>query len=204
MLVSAALGILIIKKAKGSAEHLLFGVMTLVLVFGDAFHLLPRVLQSLGTQDYTYALSFGTLVTSITVTIFYVLLFHLWKLRYCVKENFTTILVYALSIIRVVLCLLPQNDWFSPNPPWIWGIYRNIPFLFLGVLIIALYFTACRKHDEQSYKYLWLAVMLSFAFYAPVVIFVEFNPLFGLFMIPKTIMYVWIIWMGFADVARSK
>ncbi len=41
-------GFRILQKSKGRREIQLFGIMTLVLVFGDAFHLVPRIM---GTQS---------------------------------------------------------------------------------------------------------------------------------------------------------
>ena len=36
------IGILMVKKAKGEKQYLLFGLMAIVLGSGDAFHLVPR------------------------------------------------------------------------------------------------------------------------------------------------------------------
>ena len=41
-----------------------------------------------------------------------------------------------------------------------------------------------------------LAVALSFGFYVPVVLFSSIVPAVGILMIPKTLAYVWIIFMG--------
>ena len=43
--------------------------------------------------------------------------------------------VYGLSAARIVLCMMPQNDWLSASAPLSWGIWRNIPFALLGMLI---------------------------------------------------------------------
>ncbi len=60
------------------------------------------------------ALGFGEAVASITMTIFYVILFHIWEMRYEVKDDKgLKFAVYALAAIRIILCLFPQNDWRS-------------------------------------------------------------------------------------------
>ena len=41
-----------------------------------------------------------------------------------------------------------------------------------------------------------LAVILSFGFYLPVVLFSGIAPAVGVLMIPKTLAYVWIVLMG--------
>jgi hypothetical protein len=107
-----------------------------------------------------------------------------------------TISIYALAVIRVALCLFPQNDWLSADSPAIWCIYRNIPFVVLGIIIIVIYFQMARKKNDRAFKFLWLAVLLSFLFYIPVVLWASVYPMVGMFMLPKTCAYVWAVWMG--------
>jgi hypothetical protein len=184
---------------------LLFGVMTLILGFGDAFHLVPRVLAlwTTGLESYAVSLGFGKLVTSITMTLFYVILYHVWRIRYDVEgKNKLTISVYALAVIRIVLCLFPQNKWLSADAPYNWGIYRNIPFVILGIIIIVIYFQMAGKKNDHAFRFLWLAVLISFSFYIPVVLWADVNPLIGMLMLPKTCAYVWLMWMGFSEVRK--
>ena len=192
-------GCYIVRNHRGIRQYLLFGIMTLILGFGDAFHLVPRIiaLNTMGLEDYAAALGFGTLVTSITMTVFYVILYHVWRIRYDVTgKKALTISVYALAVIRVALCLFPQNEWLSANSPAIWGIYRNIPFVILGIIIIVIYFQSAGKKNDRAFKFLWLAVSLSFLFYIPVVLWAGSYPLIGMLMLPKTCAYVWAVWMG--------
>lgn len=74
------LGILMIRGSKGRRQYLLYGVMAVTLGCGDAFHLIPRAvaLCTTGLEDYTAALGIGKLITSITMTVFYVLLYYVW------------------------------------------------------------------------------------------------------------------------------
>nr|AXS01332.1 hypothetical protein [uncultured bacterium] len=181
--------------------------MTLVLGCGDAFHLVPRVIAlcTTGLENYTAALGFGKLVTSITMTVFYVMLYHVWQLRYERKrQTALTASVYALAIVRVALCLFPQNMWLYADTPLSWGIYRNIPFTILGIIIIAIFFRMAGKNNDKQFRLLWFAVVLSFAFYIPVVLWADAIPMIGMLMLPKTCAYVWIIWMGFSEVKNSK
>ena len=48
--------------------------LALVLAGGDAFHLVPRCLNYFIDYDFTPFLGVGKLVTSITMTIFYVVI----------------------------------------------------------------------------------------------------------------------------------
>ncbi len=200
LITAIAIGIIMIVKCKGKKQYLLFGIMAVVLGAGDAFHLVPRAIAlcSTGVENYTFELGLGKLITSITMTVFYLLLYYVWRLRYNVQgKHYITITVYALAICRIVLCALPQNQWFSANPPLLWGILRNIPFTLFGILIIVLFFISARQRKDKQFKFMWLTIVLSFAFYIPVVIWASEVPLLGLLMIPKTCAYVWTILIGF-------
>lgn len=194
------LGILMIRKANGRKQVLLFGIMAVVLGGGDAFHLVPRAyaLCTTGLENHAAALGFGKLVTSMTMTIFYVILYHVWRMRYDIKgRRELTISIYALAILRMVLCLFPQNEWLSKDAPLSWGIYRNIPFAIIGIIIIILFYQEAKKAEDKIFRFMWAAITLSFAFYIPVVLWADTIPLVGMLMIPKTCAYVWVVWMGF-------
>ena len=79
-------GIIVLSKRKDSIGKLM-GSAALILGFGDAFHLVPRVLNYFVEGNFNFWLGFGKLVTSITMTIFYVLVYRLWVKAYDVKES---------------------------------------------------------------------------------------------------------------------
>ena len=187
-------GIELIKKAKGRKDIRLMGIATLLLGCGDAFHLVPRILNYWLAGDYTAALGIGKFVTSITMTIFYVLLEEIRIDRYHQgqKDSFTYI-IWLLSVIRITLCFFPQNAWTMADAPLSWGIYRNIPFVIAGILTVYLWQKDANK--DKVFRYLYLAVLLSFTFYMIVVLLAHRIPLMGMFMLPKTVMYIWIIVM---------
>jgi hypothetical protein len=178
--------------------------MAIILGCGDAFHLVPRMYALLtdGIANHVSVLGFGKMITSITMTIFYVFLFHIWKIRYS-QTSALTVIVYILAVTRIVLCLLPQNMWLSADAPLIWGIYRNIPFVILGIIVIVVFFRDARFNNDRVFRFMWLAILLSFAFYIPVVLWADSIPIIGMLMIPKTCAYVWIVLMGYAAVKES-
>lgn len=201
------LGILMIKGRKGRRQYLLFGIMAVTLGIGDAFHLVPRALAlcTTGLESYTAALGIGKLITSVTMTLFYVLLYYVWRARYEIKgKPGITAAVWGLAAVRIALCLMPQNAWTSPDAPLSWGIYRNIPFALLGAFIVALFFRSARKNKDKPFKFLWLTVVLSFGFYIPMVLFADAIPLIGMLMIPKTCAYVWTVLIGFNAMKGNK
>lgn len=200
------LGILMIKKGRGNKEHLLFGVMAVTLGCGDAFHLVPRALAlcTTGLSDYALWLGAGKWITSVTMTVFYLLLYYVWRIRYRVKgKGWLTGVVYALCGVRIGLCFFPQNQWLVANPPVSWGIYRNIPFALLGLVIIFLFYTSAKKNGDRDYRFMWLTIVLSFGFYIPVVLWADKIPALGFLMMPKTCAYVWTVLIGYTAMKKS-
>lgn len=194
------IGIIMIVKSKGNRQYRLFGVMAVVLGIGDSFHLVPRAIAlcTTGLENFTVALGAGKFITSITMTVFYVLLYYVWRIRYGIKgQKSTTVLVYFLSALRIVLCFFPQNQWLSTSSPLSWGIYRNIPFALLGLVVIVLFYKSAREHKDKQFKYMWLTIVLSFGFYIPVVLWADTIPMIGMLMIPKTCAYVWTVIIGY-------
>ena len=176
-----------------------FGLMAILLGAGDAFHLIPRMyaLWTTGLEENAALLGAGKLITSITMTIFYLILYFIWRERYHIKgKNRLTITMWILTTLRIVLCLLPQNDWLSYRQPLYYGILRNIPFAIMGIIIIVLFALEAPKAQDKVFRFMSLAVLLSFGFYVPVVLWASEIPMIGMLMIPKTLAYVWVVWMG--------
>ena len=137
------------------------------------------------------------------MTVFYVILYHVWEMYYKIRNNRNiTIIIYFLALVRIGLLFYPQNDWFNLNSPVLWGIYRNIPFAIMGLIILVLFYRESKETNYQVFKYMWLAILLSFGFYVPVVLWADVYPLVGMLMIPKTCAYVWAVWMGYKEFKR--
>ena len=195
------IGILMIRGSKGKRQFQLFGWMAVLLGAGDSFHLIPRALAlcTTGLESFTVQLGLGKWITSVTMTIFYVLLYYVWRERYGIRgKNGLTAAVYALAGVRIALCMMPQNQWLSTDAPLAWGIYRNIPFALMGILIIMLFYRSARERGDRAFKWMWLTIVLSFGFYIPVVLWANAIPLIGMLMIPKTCAYVWTVLIGYS------
>ncbi len=193
-----AMGIWLLFNA-ASKPQLLAGVMALLLAWGDAFHLVPRIVAVLtGAEEELYkVLGFGKLITSISMTIFYIFLWHIGLMLYIAGSGTAqTAGVYALAALRIILCLFPQNRWHEKKQPVRWGIYRNIPFFLLGAVEV-IFFWSYRTSITEL-KWIWLAILLSFMFYLPVVLWINKSPRLGMMMFPKTCAYIWIIFMFLA------
>lgn len=200
LIFALVVGIFLIVKGKGKFFKL-FGVMAVVLSSGDSFHLIPRVyaLFTTGLEANAFALGLGKLITSITMTIFYVILYFIlesvWQPDKKLKAG-SRITLFVLTALRIILCAFPQNDWFSYEGNLLWGILRNIPFALIGIGIILICFMIAKKNNDKSYSVMALMVILSFGFYIPVVLFADTVPIIGILMIPKTLAYVGVVIIG--------
>lgn len=191
LLIAIVIGIYLLAKGKNKQGKLM-GIATLVLGLGDSFHLVPRMLDYFVDADFTAPLGIGKLITSITMTMFYIFMYYIYKENYKVEDNkIIKISIWLLAVIRIALCLLPQNKWFTNDGSVTIGIIRNIPFVIMGAIIIYLYFINRRK--DKTFKNMWIYILLSFLFYIPVVVGASSIPMLGMFMLPKTICYILII-----------
>ena len=176
-----------------------YSLMAFTLGIGDAFHLIPRIYSMVDRKkrDHTALLGIGKYVTSLTMTLFYLFLWDIGKNYYSFEVNmFYSVIVYGLALLRVLLCVLPQNRWLDKNPPFKWGIFRNIPFFILGMMVMVLYMIGSFRIGGNL-SFLWLAILISFLCYLPVVLYSKKNPKIGMLMLPKSCAYVAIVLMGF-------
>lgn len=205
LLFAITSGFIILIKRKDSVGKLM-GFAALILGCGDAFHLVPRVLNYFVDKDFTAWLGIGKLITSITMTLFYLLLFFLHTKLYFWRDEreLKTVkfgLIFA-TIARILICILPGNRWLTNDGDMIWGILRNIPFLAIGLLIVVLYYQKRKKN--ANFRRLWLYVTLSFAFYLPVATIVSLVPMLGMLMLPKTVCYILILVIFLKEALRKK
>lgn len=188
--------LLLFRPGHDQATRTLAGVMALLLVGGDSFHLVPRIRLSLTEDDtaLSTALGRGKQITSITMTVFYLFLWHIGLKGYQpVNGRFWTISIYVLAAVRIFLCLLPQNRWTDRRPPQSWAIWRNIPFLLQGMVVAFLFFSG--RNALPGLGNMSLAIILSFACYVPVVVWSNTHPKIGMLMLPKTCAYLWMLYM---------
>ncbi len=196
LLAALGIGAFLLATGAHSQGRMLAGIAALVLGAGDAFHLIPRVVAiKRGSQEGLWAsLGRGKQITSLTMTVFYLLL---WQLGQVICPQPAPLLwtgiLWILALARIILCLLPQNQWQSPQSPARWGIWRNIPFFLMGVVVMAYFFL--ERAAVSGLAFLWLAILLSFLFYGPVVLWAGKNPKLGMLMLPKTCAYLWMLAM---------
>ena len=188
LLFAFAAGVLFLRR--GDAYGLRCAVMTFLLAGGDAFHLVPRIISNLSPEwkGRTFALGLGNLISSVTMTFFYVaLVFAADALQPGRMPAAVLPAILLLAVVRVCLCAAPANDWFGEGGSRKWRLYRNLPFVGIG-LVTVLYLT-------MVYALYLPAVLtvVSFICYMTVVLGVKEKPALGMMMIPKTICYIWMI-----------
>lgn len=78
LIFAMTIGIYLIVKGRSKFTKMI-GVMAVVLSSGDSFHLVPRVyaLLTTGLEANAFALGLGKLITSVTMTVFYVILYFI-------------------------------------------------------------------------------------------------------------------------------
>lgn len=208
LITAAVVGILLLVKGK-TKFFKMFGLMAIVLASGDAFHLVPRVIALLttGLEANAFWLGLGKLITSITMTGFYIILYFILEKVYGPSPKhklWFRASMFVLAGIRIILCCLPQNNWFAYDGSMLFGILRNIPFALMGIGIIALCFMIWKRTADKSYFWMAIMVILSFGFYIPVVLWASAIPTIGILMIPKTLAYVGVVVIGLLKYLKDK
>lgn len=180
----------------------MFGLATLLLLLGDASHLIPRIFMMWNENSkLAPALGIGKMATSITITLFYLILWYIGNITFEMNfDNAVMIIVFSLAFIRILLCVLPQNKWITDEATFAWGIIRNIPFILLGIIVIIQYKigsdTLLLGEPMSGPPDLWIAIIISFIFYIPVLFFAKKYRAVGMLMLPKSCAYIVIIVMG--------
>ena len=207
MVTTIVFSILIIVKSKKKLAFLYFGIAFLFLVAGDAFHLIPRAVGLFTntldnpSKDLASDLGTGKLITSVTMTIFYVIMYwFIYQLTGKKHNRVIDLVVVLLFMLRIFFCAFPQNGWKDNSYNFTWAFLRNLPFVALGMIVIIL---ALEKLKNRKWlSWMWLLISLSFAFYLPVVFFAAANSWVGLFMLPKTICYIILVIFGYLELRR--
>ena len=200
------LAYLLLKNKGDFTIHSLFSAMALVLGIGDSFYIITKMLIFFsGTPNrYTALLGMGKLLVSIAITIFFLLLYMIYKLQYSVNnQKLTEILFYLFGVVRIILCLMPQNQWAIANPPVMWNLYRNVPFFAIGIILIILFVKEINIKKDRDFIFMPIAILLSFLFYIPVIVWQDSSVLIRGFIMLTSLNYLWIIWMGYSDLRRS-
>lgn len=177
-----------------------------LLALGDTGHVGFRVwAYGLGSLESTISLfgreiglvGLGALATAYTVTLFYMLVLLIWQKRYGKAYGWFGGLLWAAGVFRLVIMLFPGNDWNSTVPPQTWSLIRNVPLMIQGFGVAYLILRDARAAQDRSFVWVGAMILVSYAFYLPVILFVRQMPMIGMLMIPKTMAYVAIAFIAY-------
>ena len=178
---------------------LVAGVILLTNANGNMLFTLYGIIRAFkGTNEkIKRQLGIGLQVSSITMTVFYIILLYIWKLTFpTLKAPFIVeAMIYISAIIRIVVCFLPQNDWCGDEGNLKLSMIRNAVFAVTGIGIIILYAMSGNTGNLHMTRMV-AAIIISFGCYLPVTLLSKKKPKIGLLMIPKTCAYMWVIVMG--------
>ena len=186
----------IVTDRKAAAFFILAFVL---LAVGDIFHLGFRTASVLheGSGHYSMLAGRGSQITSVTMTGFYIVFLEV--LYHCRnKRRDLPYLVFTVMLLaRIVIVLLPANGWGTGYPPMLFSYLRNglltVPGLFIAIQLI----TADPYTESSQIRSYGILILISFAFYIPVILFAHRYPATGILMIPKTMAYIILAVIGY-------
>jgi hypothetical protein len=184
-----------------------------LLALGDTGHVGFRVvayaLGDLEARPTIFGMPFslvgtGALATAITVTFFYVLMLVAWHERFRKDYGWFGYLLLAAAAARLALMIFPANEWARAVPPQPWSIYRNLPLVLQGLGIAYLILRDARATRDRTFLWIGAMILISYACYTPVILFVQQAPVIGMLMIPKTMTYIVIALLAYRGLYRRE
>ncbi len=188
-------------RLNASQQHMITPIIWafFLLALGDTGHVGFRVLAyALGGLEQQVNLfgqeiglvGAGALSTATTVTFFYMLMLVAWSRRFKKSLGWFGVLLILAGVARLVYMTLPVNQWNSIVPPQPYSLYRNIFLTVQGLGVAYLILRDSIKERDKPFTWIGICILISYAFYIPVILFVQQVPVIGMLMIPKTLAYV--------------
>jgi hypothetical protein len=170
-----------------------------LLALGDTGHVGFRVVAYAlgGLEAHPGLVGLGALSTAYTVTLFYMLMVDIWRLRYNRALGLVGWSLLAAGGLRLVVMLFPQNQWGQIVAPYDWSLLRNSLLVVQGVGVMILILRDAIRAGDAPFKWIGIMIALSYAFYVPVILWSSQAPMLGMLMIPKTCAYVAIAIIGY-------
>jgi hypothetical protein len=128
-----------------------------LLALGDSGHVGFRVIAYLlgGLEANPVLVGVGAFSTAFTVTIFYMLMVDIWRLRFRKPLGFFGWFLLAAGVVRLIILLFPQNAWGQVIAPYNWSLLRNSLLVIQGVGVTFLILRdAIRAHDRALVYFL--------------------------------------------------
>lgn len=172
------------------AKRLLWAFALLAL--GDTGHVGFRVIAYArgGLEANPVLVGIGALSTAITVTIFYMILVDVWRMRFNRPIGWFGWILLGAGVVRLLVMAFPQNQWEQTTAPYAWSLLRNAFLVIQGLGVMALILRDAARTQDRTFTWIGIMIACSYLFYAPVILFAASVPILGMLMIPKTCAYV--------------
>lgn len=191
------------------AERLIWAFALLAL--GDTGHVGFRVVAYAlgGLEAHPVLVGIGALSTAYTVTLFYMLMVDIWRLRRGGSRGSMPLgwlgwTLLAAGAIRLIVMAFPQNRWSQMIPPYDWSLLRNAFLVVQGLGVMGLILRDAFRMGDTTFKWIGAMIAVSYAFYTPVILWSATVPLLGMLMIPKTCAYVAVAIIAYRALFRPK
>ena len=96
----------------------------------------------------------------------------------------------------------PQNQWQQITAPYDWSLLRNVFLVFQGLGVMFLILRDATRMRDAAFRWIGIMIAFSYAFYAPVILWVQWQPLLGMLMIPKTCTYLAVAFIAYRALYR--
>jgi len=187
---------------------LAFGLLT----GGDCIHLGFRIAGfAMGTLEKYYVfmglelnpVGIGALVTGVTFTLFYVSMLFLWRARFEKDFGIIGYLLLLIAVLRFVIMFFPANEWNNSTPPQPWFAIRTFPLILQQAGTAYLMLRESKGTEDVCFRWTGIMMVVSFLFLLPIAFYIHAFPLLGMLMIPKTVTYIVMAFLGFAALYRK-
>jgi hypothetical protein len=170
-----------------------------LLALGDTGHVGFRVIAYArgGLEANPWLVGLGALSTAVTVTLFYMIMVDIWRLRFHKPLGWFGWLLLAAGAARLLIMLFPQNRWDQVVAPYDWSLLRNAFLVVQGLGVMYLILRDAHRTGDRPFWWIGIMIALSYLFYAPVILWVGQVPILGMLMIPKTCAYLGVAFIAY-------
>jgi hypothetical protein len=170
-----------------------------LLALGDTGHVGLRVVAFArgGLAANPGLVGAGAFATAFTVTLFYMLMVDAWRLRFQKPLGGVGWFLLAIGLVRLIVLLFPQNQWGQVVAPYNWSLLRNSFLVIQGMGVMGLILRAASQASDRAFTWIGIMIALSYLFYAPVILWVQWVPILGMLMIPKTCAYLGVAFIAY-------
>ncbi len=167
-------------------------------------YLTPRLINIFSKpKSMKVILGYTLLFKEIIITLFLVYLLYVLNKRYSLKRKTLNYTIYSLAALRIVLLLLPYNNWSGTRSTAL-IVFALIPFLFSGVLLVLLYRQKSFLADDKTFSFFWILLSL-YVFSAVISMFFYSSTYIVYLNLFTVILMYWSLYKDFAlEMYRDK